>query len=85
MNNQEKLEIIQNGTLEIIETEELLKVFDKDGNITTDDTGVPVYKQVPVMIQGILYTIGDSFKAFQNGGLSAFKADVFAFVADVDA
>ena len=30
MNNQEKLEIIQNGTLEIIETEELLKVFDKE-------------------------------------------------------
>src|SRR5574344_1399314 len=30
MNNQEKLEKIQNGTLEIIETEELLKVFDKE-------------------------------------------------------
>ncbi len=51
--------------------------FDKDGNITTEDTGVPVYKQVPVMIQGILYTIGDSLKAFQNGGLSTFKAEIW--------
>ena len=31
--------------------------FDKDGNITVEDTGVPVMKSVPILVQGVWYTL----------------------------
>lgn len=31
--------------------------FDQDGNIVTEDTGVPVMKSVPILVQGVWYTL----------------------------
>lgn len=44
-----------------------LLYFDDDGNITTIPTQSPVYKYVPLIVQGVWYTIKDSIKAIQLG------------------
>ena len=63
--------------------------FEEDGTITTEDTGVPVMKGVPIMVQGIFATLNDIRKTFyhcgmdENGqwsasrGWAAVKTDIF--------
>lgn len=41
---------------------------DESGNVTTVDTGLPVTKHVPIMVQGILQTFGESFRELHNSG-----------------
>lgn len=36
-----------------------LLYFTEDGTITTENTGIPVMDNVPIVVQGILYTFGD--------------------------
>lgn len=45
--------------------------FTDDFQITTEDTGKPVMKNVPIIIQGILPTIGEMYTLFKNNGWSA--------------
>lgn len=60
--------------------------FLPNGNTTTEDTGVPVMKTCPIMVQGIKQTLAESLKEFVNGvdddGLSGgwknFKNTVWA-------
>ena len=52
--------------------------FDENGNITTTITDKPVLTDVPVIVQGVLYTllnIGDIL-LFQSNKLEAFKRDI---------
>lgn len=46
--------------------------FDENGGITTEDTGLIVYKYVPVIVQGIFPTLGVLIDIFRktDGGLS---------------
>lgn len=39
---------------------------DGSGNTTTEDTGNPVYKYTPMMVQGVLQTFGDVIKLIKN-------------------
>lgn len=41
---------------------------DQSGNTTTVDTGMPVYKYVPIMVQGIFQTFGETFRELQGNG-----------------
>jgi hypothetical protein len=43
--------------------------FTEDGTITEEDTGIPVMKGVPIMVQGIFFTLRDICKAFYYGGM----------------
>lgn len=45
--------------------------FTKDFQITTENTGIPVIKDVPIIIQGILPTIGEMYTLFKNDGWDA--------------
>lgn len=45
--------------------------LDENGQITTENTGIPCLKYVPVIVQGIMYTLGDSLKILKNDGLKA--------------
>lgn len=45
--------------------------FTKDFQITTDDTGMPVLKNIPIMIQGIIPTIGELYNLVQDKGWKA--------------
>ncbi|MCD8207239.1 MAG: hypothetical protein LUD72_04795, partial [Bacteroidales bacterium] len=47
--------------------------FEQNGNITTEDTGVPVLKYVPVMVQGVLNTFGNAISELYHGGWSNFS------------
>ena len=49
-----------------------LLYFDNDGNITTTVTDAPVYKYVPMIVQGVWYTLKDSLRAFRVGGRAEF-------------
>lgn len=46
---------------------------DDSGNITTEDTGKPVMKDVPLMVQGIYQTFKEAFKELHNNGWSLKK------------
>ena len=46
---------------------------DESGNTTTVDTGKPVMKYVPIMVQGIFQTFGETFKELHSSGWN-FKA-----------
>lgn len=46
----------------------LFFVGDESGNITTEDTGLPVMKYVPIMVQGIFYTFGEAFRELRGSG-----------------
>lgn len=53
------------------------KLFlDDNGNITTEDTGMPCYKTVPVIIQGIFPMLHDLYLMTKKNGLAATKAYV---------
>lgn len=45
--------------------------FTKDFQITATDTGMPVLKNIPIMIQGILPTIGELYNLYQDKGWKA--------------
>lgn len=61
---------IQNGdTIQYIYTE--------TGEAVKDPSKlVPILKNVPRVVQGILYTLKDSFMAFSEGGIAQFKKDI---------
>lgn len=46
---------------------------DGSGNTTTEDTGIPVYADVPIMVQGIIHTFGQFWNEMR-GGASAQEA-----------
>lgn len=58
-----------------------LLYFDKYGNITTLEEGgnkeVPVMEDVPVMVQGIWYTLVDAFKEYKYNGWDSFKSNIW--------
>ena len=66
--------------------------FDENGNITNDDTGMPVTKNVPVIVQGILPTFNTLINIAKDGGISEtmkfikgnkmVKANVFKATSD---
>lgn len=66
--------------------------FDEHGNITTEDTGMPVYKNVPIIVQGIFPTMRDVVNITREDGLKAaiayikgnnmVKANVFKLTSD---
>lgn len=43
--------------------------FEEDGTITTTDTGVPVMKDVPIMVQGIFATLTQAAKTMYHCGI----------------
>lgn len=47
--------------------------FDEYGNQVTEDTGMPVYKNVPLIVQGILPTIRDIVNLVRDDGIQAAK------------
>lgn len=63
--------------------------FNEDGTLTNEDTGVPVMKGVPIMVQGVFATLGDIAKTFYHCGMdedgnwsasrgwASVKSDVF--------
>ena len=46
-----------------------LLFFAENGDITTEDTGVPVMKGVPIMVQGVFATLRDICKTFYHCGM----------------
>lgn len=66
--------------------------FDDHGNITYEDTGMPVWKNIPIIIQGILPTLSDIVNITREDGLKAavayikgndmVKANVFKLTSD---
>lgn len=53
---------------------------DQSGNTTTEDTGIPVVKHVPIMVQGIVQTFGQAFKELRasNWDFKNTAKDVWA-------
>ena len=47
--------------------------LDEDGGVTTVDTGMPLYHNVPTIVQGIAYTLRDIYYITKDGGLQAMK------------
>lgn len=54
-----------------------LLYWDKDFNLTTKVTDAPAYRQVPMMVQGIWYTIKDGIHAIKNGGRNEFMEQIW--------
>lgn len=56
--------------------------FNEDGEIVYEDTGMPVYKNVPMITQGILYTVLDIARMCKQGGIKSaydyIKGDIVA-------
>lgn len=44
-----------------------LLYYDNDGNITTEQTDLPVYEKVPVQVVGILPMIGEAYRKMKSG------------------
>lgn len=62
--------------------------FEEDGTITDRDTGVPVMKGVPIMVQGVFATLGDIAKTLYHCGMDeegnwSFSKGVEAIKTDV--
>ena len=52
-------------------------IYSETGNVVNDLEGlVPVMKDVPLVVQGVWYTIKDSIKAFKEGGWNQFNEDI---------
>lgn len=45
-----------------------LLFYTEDGQITTEDTGLPAYAQQPIFVQGILQTLQQMYKVIKDGG-----------------
>jgi len=58
-NYAKKRQISQSEIKEVQETDDNGKplFFAEDGNVTDEDTGVPVMKDVPLEVQGIINTV----------------------------
>lgn len=56
--------------------------FDENMNAVTLEEGgnekLPVMEDVPIMVQGIFYTLADTIKELKNGGWESFKSNVWA-------
>lgn len=50
-----------------------LLFFDEHGGLTTEDTGVPYIKGVPMIVQGIMYTAIDMFDICRKQGFEAMQ------------
>lgn len=50
-----------------------LLFFDEQGGLTTEDTGVPYIKGVPMIVQGIMYTAIDMFQICRKSGFEAMQ------------
>ena len=44
--------------------------LDKNGNITTENTGIPYYVDIPIIVQGVYYTLKDTLNLIAYKGLS---------------
>lgn len=67
--------------VEIVDGENKQYIYEETGEPVTDLEGMmPVMKNVPLVVQGIWYTIKDTAKAMfgENGGFSKFKEDIWA-------
>jgi len=53
-----------------------LLYYNEDGSITTEDTGVPVMIQVPIMVQGIFQTLRQIWDTIKDG--ESVKDEVFS-------
>lgn len=53
-----------------------LLYYNEDGSITTEDTGVPVMIQVPIMVQGIFQTLQQIWQTIKDG--ESVKEEVFS-------
>lgn len=60
-----------------------LLFWDKDLNETTENTGCPMLKEVPQMVQGIWYTLRDCWNAYQKEGLKAWTSKNGMFWKDI--
>lgn len=47
--------------------------LDENGGITEEDTGMPLYENVPTIVQGIAYTLRDLYYVSKDGGIQAMK------------
>ncbi len=54
-----------------------LLFIDKDGNITTEDTGVPSLVQMPIQVQGIFQTLKQTLAILTNLEEGNFKEDIW--------
>ena len=87
----------KNGVSELVQEQEMddkgnKLFFDEHGNITTTDTGMPVYKNIPLIVQGIFPTVADLINITRTDGLKAtlayikgnkmVKANVFKLTSD---
>lgn len=45
--------------------------FTEEGEVTTEDTGMPVLKNVPMITQGIIYTVVDAARMCKQDGVKA--------------
>lgn len=52
-------------TVQASENGQLL-YLDENGNITTEDTGIPYYRDIPIMVQGVYQTLIDTCKAIYH-------------------
>lgn len=61
--------------LEVQDTDEFgrLLYFDENGGVTTNKTDRPVKKHVPMIIEGIVYTVGRLAKAGYKDGIQGMK------------
>ena len=54
-------------------------IYTETGEQVSDPSKlVPTLKNVPRVVQGVLYTLKDSFIAFSEGGLAQFKKDILS-------
>lgn len=57
---------------------------DESGNVTTEDTGLPVVKHVPIMVQGIFQTFGQYFKELKGNEWDFKKTTTDVFSNEVN-
>lgn len=63
-------QVSESEVQEVIETDyngnPLFFTPDMSGNTTTEDTGLPVSKHMPLMVQGIIHTFGEAFNELRG-------------------
>lgn len=66
----------KNGVSRLFKEQEIdeqgrLLFFTEEGEVTTEDTGMPVLKNVPMITQGIMYTVIDAARMCKQDGVRA--------------
>lgn len=66
----------KNGVSRLFKEQEIdeqgrLLFFTEEGEVTTEDTGMPVLKNVPMITQGIMYTVIDAARMCKQDGVKA--------------